>query len=121
MVNLKISTIHIDPARNSAAIAEQLERTKKRRDISGVVFAGIAIDNVIANAAIDLFRHASRKGHGWSWLLLDDCTGRVDIMLHVATAIELFTEIAIENVPEISEQACLYISIGMKYNCSFPG
>jgi hypothetical protein len=113
MVLLHFSSAH---RQDSAAMkAEELKQANVDDTATWVNFELYCFDeDIVVEAVRDLFLRAFQNGRHLVCLVIELCTGRVDEILHVASALDMFDEIVVAS--ELSQHGCWSISAAMKFN-----
>jgi hypothetical protein len=105
---------------SSAAMkAEELKQANVDKTTTVLYFENFCFDeDIVVRAVIDLFHRAFQKGLQLKCLDIDGCTGRVDEILHVASALHMFDKISLVAGPdsyELSNHGFWSISAAMKF------
>jgi hypothetical protein len=107
------------PRNTQEAVARDVEKLKQANvddATTGLHFENYDFDeDIIVRAVIDLFHRAFQKGCVLG-LEINDCTGRVDEILRVASSLDMFDKISLDSNSEISQHGFWSISSAMKYN-----
>jgi hypothetical protein len=86
-------------------------------EITGLSFNCYDFDeDTTVHAVIDLLHRAFQTGRQLEYLAIEDCTGRVDEILHVATSLDMFDMISISAVEEPLLHGFWSISSAMKFH-----
>jgi hypothetical protein len=125
MVVLSFTRPGSDAGQEEAVLARDVEELNHFTNVDETTteldFNGYCFDeDIIVQAVIDLFRRAFQNGRLLVSLKLENCTGRIDEILHAATSLDWFYEIEIVGGSgDLSQHGFSSISAAMKFNKSF--
>jgi hypothetical protein len=116
MVELHFSSRNEDE-KSSAVMEAELKQASVDETATGLQFSNYHFDeDIVVRAVIDLFHRAFQKVRQLQGLEIYKCSGRVDEILHLASALDMFKEISLGGDSNLSQHGFLSISLAMQFN-----